>query len=58
MKKFEVFFWRQNPQLIKGGYETSREIEARSLASAQKKADKIASNCPYGNLRILRIEEC
>ena len=53
MKKFEVFFWRQNPQLSKGGYETSREIEARSLVSAQKKAYKIASNCPYGNLIII-----
>ena len=41
MKLFTVTFWRGNPQFAKGGYETTRVIEARTISSAEKKAQKI-----------------
>ena len=56
MKKFTVIFWRSNPQLTNGGYETTREIEARTMSSAEKKAQKICDNCMYGDMSILKIE--
>ena len=56
MKNFIVTFWRSNPQLTKGGYETTRVIEARTISSAEKKAQKICDNCIYGDMSILKIE--
>lgn len=43
MKKFVVIFWRVNPQLKAGGYYTDRVIEALTISSARKKADKMAA---------------
>ena len=44
MKKFTARFWRSNPQLANGGYETSRTIEARTKVAAEKKVDKICKD--------------
>lgn len=57
MKKFTARFWRSNPQLANGGYETSRTIEARTKAAADKKADKICKDCVYGGMRLLDMVE-
>lgn len=48
MKKFIATYFRHNPQLKSGGYETTREIEARTIASAKKKAENI--NSLYGSM--------
>lgn len=45
MKKYIATFWRGNPQLKDGGYETTREIEAVSITSARKKARDIEDGC-------------
>lgn len=42
-------FWRSNPQLKNGGYETTREIQARA------KARKISNQCLYGSMDLLSI---
>ena len=41
LKKYVATFWRSNPQFKAGGYETTRTIEAVSIASARKKAREI-----------------
>lgn len=56
MKEFRITFWRSNPQLSNGGYETTRIVEARTLSSAKKQADKICSSCVYGGMSVLKIE--
>lgn len=56
MKKFKVKFWRGNPQLPKGGYETTRIIVARTMASAKKKAMEQTEQI-YSNMIFLDIEE-
>jgi len=38
-----------------GGYETTREIEAKTLASATKKAEKKCVNVSYGSMSLLSI---
>lgn len=55
MKKFTAKFWRSNIQLANGGYETTRTIEAKNLASARKKAEKIASQTAYGSMELLDV---
>lgn len=50
MKTYIATFFRVNPQLKNGGYETTREIEAKTIVSARKKAEKIADNVSYGRL--------
>lgn len=55
MKKFIATFWRGNPQLKSGGYETTRIIEARTLKSAEKKAEKM-TQCVYGSMTLLKVE--
>lgn len=56
MKLFTVTFWRSNPQFAKGGYETTRVIEAKTISSAEKKAQKICDNCLYGDMSVLKVE--
>lgn len=60
MKKYTVTYWRSNPQLANGGYETTREIEAKTIASARKKAREIAERQCYGGMELLNVEvkEC
>lgn len=56
MKKFTAVYWRSNPQFKNGGYETKRIVEARTLQSAKKKAEKI--NQPlYGSLDLMDVYE-
>ena len=56
MKTWNCIFWRINPQLTNGGYETVRKIEARTASSAEKKATKKYGNCIYGGMSLIRVE--
>lgn len=55
MKRFKVTFWRSNPQLSAGGYKTTRIIEARTIGSAEKKANELAAKVAYGSMRLTDI---
>lgn len=55
MKEYIATFWRSNPQLSQGGYETTRTIEAKTIASARKKAREIEANCRYGSMTLRTI---
>lgn len=55
MKTYTVTFFRGNPQIKNGGYETTRTIEAKTKASAEKKARKF-ENCLYGTMTLIKIE--
>lgn len=57
MKEFVAVFWRGNPQLKNGGYETERTIEAKTLKAAEKKAKEIEKKVAYGSMSLLRVEE-
>ena len=41
MKTYIATYYRHNPQLSSGGYQTTRKIEAVSITSARKKAREI-----------------
>ena len=56
MKQYTAKFWRGNPQLKNGGYETTRTIEAKTIASARKKA-KEYEDCCYGSMELLDVTE-
>lgn len=56
MKKWTARFYRSNPQFKSGGYEITRTIEARTKASAGKKAREY-ENCVYGSMTLISIEE-
>lgn len=56
MKKFIAKYWRGNPQFKNGGYETTSEIEAKTIASARKLA-KEKENCSYGTKTLISVEE-
>lgn len=53
MKKYTVIMWRDNPQT--GGYQTEREVEAKTITSARKKARELAERCVYGSMRVLDV---
>ncbi len=55
MKTYTATFFRGNPQIKNGGYETTRTIEAKTIASAEKKARKL-ENCLYGTMTLIKIE--
>ena len=55
MKKYTATYWRENPQLKNGGYETTRTIEAKTPEAAKKKAEAV--QVAYGSLRLIDIEE-
>ena len=55
MKTYLAVYWRSNPQLKNGGYETTREIEAKTMPSARKKAQAIADACRYGSMELQRV---
>ena len=57
MKKYTVTLWRGNPQLVNGGYKTTRTVEAKTITSARKKADSLTKNCLYGSMTVLSVEE-
>ena len=54
MKKYIAKFWRNNPQLANGGYETTRTIEAKTITSARKKAREICDGTSYGSRNAVR----
>lgn len=56
MKKYTATFFRSNPQLANGGYETTRTIEAKTIASARKKAREIEAKALYGGMTLLNLE--
>lgn len=56
MKTYKAKFWRTNPQLANGGYETTRTIEAKTLAAARKKAKEIEKQTAYGGMSLIEIE--
>ena len=55
MKQYKAIYWRSNPQLAAGGYETTRDIEARTIQSARKKAQEIADACRYGSMELRQV---
>lgn len=55
MKQYTATFFRSNPQIKNGGYETTRTIEAKTIASARKKAREY-ENCLYGSMTLLKVE--
>lgn len=57
MKKYIATFWRGNPQLENGGYETARTIEAKTITSARKKAMEIERKSIYGTMELIDIKE-
>ena len=57
MKQYVATYFRSNPQLTNGGYETTRTIEAKTIVSAKKKANEIAGKCAYGGMHLIKIEE-
>ena len=48
-------FWRGNPQLKNGGYETTREIEAKNIQQARAKANALGSRCVYGSMNLIEV---
>lgn len=56
MKQYTARFWRANPQFKNGGYETTRTIEAKTIASARKKAREY-EKCTYGSMELLDVTE-
>ena len=54
MKRFIATFNRYNPQL--GCPLRTYTIEARTIASATKKARAIADACPYGSMSLKSVE--
>ena len=55
MKTYIATFFRTNIQLANGGYETTRTIEAKTIAS-RKKANTISENCIYGGMDLISVE--
>lgn len=55
IKKYTAIFFRANPQLTSGGYQTTRTIEAKTITSARKKARDIESGCIYGGMTLLDV---
>lgn len=49
MKKYIATFWRGNPQLKDGGYETTREIEVLCMDDSHEKA--VLEWLNYGAMR-------
>lgn len=56
MKKYTAKYFRSNPQIKNGGYETTRTIEAKTIASARKQAREIEKKCTYGSMELISVE--
>ena len=56
MKTYIATYWRANPQISGGGYLTTRKIEAKTIASARKKAREISDRCLYGAMELKKVE--
>lgn len=57
MKQYMALFWRGNPQLANGGYETYRTYEAKTMKQAEKMARKTETKCVYGSMTLVEIIE-
>lgn len=55
MKTYQATYLRHNPQLG-APYKTDYYIDAKSIASARKKAREIAESVPYGSLELINVE--
>lgn len=55
MKKFEVTFRVEDPQLQNGSYETKRKFKATSYLVAKRKAKKL-EKCIFGKVELLKIQ--
>ena len=56
MKTYIATFWRGNPQLPNGGYQTTRKVQARKINQARKLALKYET-CSYGAMTLLDLVE-
>lgn len=54
MKTYTATYIRYNPQLDKA-YETTRKVEAKTIASARKKAREFES-CAYGSMTLIDVK--
>lgn len=57
MKTYIATYYRHNPQLSSGGYQTTRKITAASIASARKRAREITEHCVYGSMELLDVRK-
>ena len=55
-KTYTAIFWRGNPQLQNGGYETKRTFECANKREANKKLKEIEKHTVYGTMDFLRWE--
>ena len=56
MKHYKATYWRGNPQLKNGGYETTRYFEALDMDKAKRKAEAL-TKCTYGTMTLIKVEE-
>lgn len=57
MKTYSVTFWRGNPQLANGGYETSRIMKAKTENGLRNQIKKIENAPGYGSMTYLNHKE-
>lgn len=57
MKTYKATFWRSNPQLKNGGYQTERTIEAETKTEARRMAMKIEKATAYGSMTLQALTE-
>lgn len=57
MKTYTATYWRSNPQLTNGGYETTRMIEAENKRKAMKIANDISNRTSYGSMTLRDLRE-
>lgn len=56
MRTWKAKFWRSNPQLKNGGYETTVTIEAENKRECNKKV-KRWTKTRYGSMELLELVE-
>lgn len=57
MKTYKVNLFRVNPQLKNGGYEVTREFEARGEKSLLKKVQDYINKTCYGTYKLISYYE-
>ena len=55
-KTYTAIFWRGNPQLQNGGYETKRTFVCADMAEAWESVDAVCEGVRYGTMDFLRWE--
>ena len=56
MKKYELKFWRGNPQHINGGYETTRTVEVKNNKELEKRIREYEKPI-YGSMECIEVKE-